>query len=147
MRYFLCCNNVKEIEARIVYLQDIFKLYFTCCGKIGKFHVLEPIGNIVLPVAFVVGHDKDVNQFLKENLDYIYEESIVLVSCNIHKITNLKKTKKRVYYSKDIAGISYTYDGKLYGFDFDITESELDFYNYNTPDIYERLESNFKKMK
>ena len=55
----------------------------------------------------------------------IKEETIVLITCFSKKFKKYKKYKNNLFVSTSENEFSYCYDGKNYGFDFDVTESEV----------------------
>lgn len=143
MRYLLAENQAQEIFARCEYLYDIFGLYFIPQDKLNGFIPLVPIGTAEPSILFIIGHQNQVMQFLKTNIEQITEETLILVTCMANSFKQFEKFNKKIYFSTAHKELSYRYNGHDYGFDFDLTESELDFYNSSKRDIVERLDDSF----
>lgn len=146
MRYLLAENQAHEISSRCEYLYDIFGLYFIPQNKINGFIPLVPIGTAEPSILFIIGHQNQVMRFLKLNIKQINEETLVIVTCMASTFKPFQKFNKRMYFSTSNKNLSYRYNGHDYGFDFDLTESELDFYNSPKRDIWERLNDSFELL-
>ena len=73
-----------------------------------------------------MGHYDQVRKYLKSNIRNIEEGTIVLITCYASKLKRFKKNDKVWFVSTAENELSYCYRGKDYGFEFDITESEID---------------------
>lgn len=144
MRYLLAETQEQEIVARQEYLYDIFQLFFLPRKKIDGFIPLVPMGTTESSVLFVVGHYDQVMRFLTDNIDKVTEETIVLITCFANKFKPFKKYNKKLFVSEADNELLHCYCGQNYGFDFDITESELDFYNSSKLDIMQRIRETFR---
>lgn len=125
-------------KARMEYLFDIFKIY-TLSKEDENFIILEGFPFAFVDVLFIVGHDKLVYEYLEKNFDSIPESNIVVITCNPILFKMFKGKGKTIFVSKNKNGLTRIYDGKKWGFEFDITDSELDFYNSKDTDIMEKL--------
>lgn len=143
MRYLIAESQSQEISARCEYLYDIFGLYFIQQNKIDGFIPLVPIGTAEPSVLFIIGHQNQVMSFLKQNISKLNEKTLVMVTCMASSFKPFHKFNKRMYFSTANKELSYRYTGSDYGFKFDITKSELDFYNSPKKDILERLDDTF----
>lgn len=103
------------------------------------------MGNYNLDILFITGHINHIEEYLNTYIKTIPETIIVATTCLSH---NLKKyTKQKQIYVPNINGrYCYYHDGKPYGFGFDPTDSELNFYN-STGDIFTRIESGYRLLK
>ncbi len=147
MRYLIAESQEFEISARCEYLYDVFQLYFFPHNKIGGFIPLVPVGTAEPSILFIVGHQDQVDTFLKDNIEDITERTIVIVSCFGQSFNGYKKSKKTIYTSiANKEGYSWIYRGQDYGFKFDITRSELDFYNSSEKNILQRIKNSFYKI-
>lgn len=146
MRYLIAENQSKEIVARQKYLYDTFQLYFVPRNPVDGFIPLVPLGTAELSVIFIVGHYDQVRKYLKNNIKNIKEKTIVLITCYASKLKLFKKYEKLWFASTAENELSYCYSGKDYGFDFDITESEIDFYNSSKVEVMERIENSFQRL-
>ena len=76
----------------------------------------------------------------------IIEDIIIIVSCTFPIPNKLKKANKTIYLSKmDDFGNTLIRDGKSYGFEFNITDSELQLYNNSNLNIKDRINKSFRK--
>ena len=143
MKYImLTCNlDNKELRSRQEYLYDVFKL-FTIPFKVNGVVELKTFPFKKTDLLFMYGHNIQVNDYLKNHT--VIEKNIVLITCYIGSITNLKLRGKNLYYS-DV--ITNKLDGKRYGFDFDITNSELNLYNSKEKSIYKRIQNSFERIR
>ena len=146
MRYLIAENQSKEIAARQKYLYDIFQLYFIPQNPVDGFIPLVPLGTAEFYVIFIVGHYDQVRKYLKSNIRNIEEGTIVLITCYASKLKRFKKNDKVWFVSTAENELSYCYRGKDYGFEFDITESEIDFYNCSKLEVMERIEKCFQRL-
>lgn len=97
-------------------------------------------------VCFIIGHRDEVKYYIKNNK--LLEDTVVLITCQID-IDFIKKylKSKSVFMSKQTDGYSQTYEGKPYKFDFDITKSEIVFYNKShISNLGKRLEAAFDRV-
>ncbi len=146
MRYLLAETQEQEIIARQQYLYDIHKLYFVPENKTDGFIPLVPLGTAEPSILFIVGHYDQVEYFLNNNIRKIKEETIVLITCFSKKFKKYKKYKNNLFVSTSENEFSYCYDGKNYGFDFDVTESEVNYYISSHSDIMKRIEKSFQRL-
>lgn len=138
MRYLFMKSEENTKKARMEYLFDIFNLY-TLSKEDENFIILDGFPFTFIDVFFIIGHEKLVCEYLETNIEDIPEMNIVAITCNSKLLKKFKDRGKRIFVSKNKDGITKTYDGKRWGFEFDITDSELDFYNNKNTDIIDRL--------
>lgn len=128
MRYLIHESQLDEARARCEYLYDVFKLYFLPGKPEGSYTPFIPVGNNEEDIMFITGHANYVHSYLGMYLNSIPEKEIVITSCMGESFS--KYTSKKVIY---VPNISKKYcdirDGHAYGFDFKISDAELDFYN------------------
>lgn len=146
MRYLVAETQKNEISGRREYLFDIFNLFFVPYNKVDGFIPLVPLGTAELPVLFLIGHYDQVAEFLEKNIEEIEEKIIVLVTCFAKKMKKYKRYKQQWFVSLSKEEMSSCYYGANYGFNFNITESELNFYNSKEKDILKRIRQNFKVL-
>lgn len=142
MRYILFKKNVSinEIKSRQEFLYNIFNIYTLpfIYGNYIKFKSIpEKYGNII----FINGHNNDVFNWLIKN--FPNEDIIVMISCYQGIIRILKFPYKEIYSTNYI---TYKLNGKDYGFDFDITDEELNLYNCPYYLIKEKLKYAFERI-
>ena len=146
MRYLLEKSQYHEIPARREYLYDIFHLYFLPYRKIDGFIPLVPIGTAEPSILFIIGHQDMVKYFLEKNIHTLTESTIIIISCLAKSFKIFKQPNKVLYITMTNDDYSYTYCGSDYGFGFDITESELNFYNSTQNDMALRLNDAFQLL-
>lgn len=145
MRYLLHESQRQELSGRCEFLYDIFHLYFLPRTSEGRYIPLIPLGSTNYDILFITGHVNQVEEYLSTHIKNIPEMIIVATTClpqNLRKYTNQKKI-----YVPDINGqYCYYHDGQPYGFRFNLTDSELNFYN-STGDIFTRIKSGYRLLK
>ena len=147
MRYLLSTSFSNELTGRLSYLYDVFHQYYLSKESKG-FIKLKPIGYDDLPVLFIVGHNNSVYEYLKENVQDIKENVIVLITCVNEDVYSLLPSSITVYATNQISShYSGVYNGKEYGFSFDITESELRLHNSCEQNILKRINDTFYLIK
>lgn len=130
MRYLLHKNRFAELEARRAYLYDIFHLYFYLGELEGEYIPLLPFSKYDFDTLFITGHTNEVNDYLKSHILTLPEQMIVITSCigwSFHKYSCMKE----IYIPKLKTSYCEIHDGTPYGFGFQISDPELDFYNVN----------------
>lgn len=143
MRYLFPIENQNEARLRQEYL-------YTSLGIITEralptsphFAELAPISNQNNPDLFIIiGHTNAIYHYISQN--QIHEENIVLVTCNFGQYATLDFSEKNVYMAHQrfilyksqakrinrIQQFAPIYRGQDYGFKFDLTESEIRFFN------------------
>ena len=113
------------------------------------FITLESIPACSLDVLFIFGHNSEVENYFLNYLASIYETNIVIITCSAYtNLSLVKKSSKKVYltHQKDNS-VAELLLGTKFGFTFDLTESELIFYNnIHLGDITARLNNAFTKI-
>ena len=139
MRYLLDETQRGELQARQQYLFDVFRMYFLPGKPEGGFIPLIPIGSSEPNVLFITGHTNRVLHFLETEINKIPEKVIVITSCMGQSFKKFA-SKKAIYVPDLKQNFCYLRDGKPFGFDFKISDVELDFYN-GSGSIMERIRS------
>lgn len=145
MRYLLHKDQDYELPARLVYLYDIFRLYFHPGKPEGEFIALYPVGHREPDYLFITGHANKVRQYLDDMILSIPEKAIVITSCIG---TSFKRfaSKKAIYVPKQTTPYCEIRNGQPFGFDFRISDPELDFYNADGT-ISDRLQAAYVLLK
>lgn len=144
------CILTKGVEdsalSRIQYFMETIHLWMIPFSLENGLIELRSIPSSCEDICFVIGHRNEIKKYLVENKPT--ESVVVLITCAVRNDFAIQYLpEKEVYISHQTNGYSDTYDGKAYGFDFDITESELIFYNNSRKkSIVERLESAFTRI-
>lgn len=146
MRYLFSKSEEKLIRFRQEYVYDVFKLYTLVKGEKDNFIVLDGFPLKYIDIFFIIGHTHEVYKFIKNNIKEIYEETIVIISCNTSLFNDFSTYNKRIYVSKNKMGLAEAYDGSKWGFDFPITETELNIYKNKASDIITRLEDTMMEI-
>lgn len=146
MRYFIQKSFINEVVARKNYLYDVLSLWTIPYEYNSNFIVLNGIPLNYLDVCFIFGHNHTVKDFIEVN--NINEEYIVAITCDGHAgFNDINLQDKKLYLAKQ--GNNNLVDllkGELYGFDFDLTESEILFFNSSKSlPLSERLNACFSQ--
>ena len=145
MRYLLHRTQLSELNARQEYLFDIFHLYFLPGKPEGSYIPLIPVGVKGPDVLFITGHTNYVLDYMEQYHRQISEHNIVITSCMGQKFKKYV-SKKRVIYTPNSKGIFCCFhNGAPYGFTFNISDAELDFYNADG-NIWLRLKAAYRKL-
>ncbi len=144
MRYLLHKSQRDEIAGRQLYLYDVFHMYFLPGNPEGGFIPLTPLGPNDTDILFLTGHTDCVENYLQNTIGSTPEKTIVITSC-MGKLFK-KYTSKKVIYIPDLQQpLCLLRDGKPYGFDFNISDAELDFYNASGT-IMDRVNSAYVRL-
>lgn len=146
MRCVLLDSKDSEIYSRLDYYQKSVHLWMIPYNRPNKTVEFISIPPSCIDVCFIIGHNTDIDNYLKTHSPH--ENIIVLITCySDYKFASKYLPEKTVFISHQTDGHSNLYDGKSFGFDFNITESELKFYNkHNIKDFVCRLDSAFTKV-
>ncbi|MBE7071359.1 MAG: hypothetical protein E7383_01190 [Ruminococcaceae bacterium] len=144
MRYLVHHTQASEIPGRIEYLYDIFHVYFLPRNMEGSYIPLVPIGHLELSVLFITGHSDCVMQYLEQYIEQIPERIVIATTCFARHLEKYKQTKQ-IYVPKSHDEYCYVFDGIPYGFSFEISYPELDFYNASG-DFISKLQSSYHKL-
>lgn len=128
MRYLLHQNQLHELSGRQSYLYDVFHLYFLPGKPEGSYIPLLPLGNSDLNILFITGHTNQVRDYLEEYINQIPEQCIVITSC-MGRYFKKFTFKKEIFVPNLHQDLCLLRKGMAYGFEFDISDAELDFYN------------------
>lgn len=139
MRYLIHESQLKEMSARKDYLFDVFHLYFLPGTPEGNYTPFSPVGEKGPDILFITGHTDSVFTHLDKMIMEIPEKTIVITSCYGERFKKFSN-KKNGYVPKSRDELCCIRSGKPYGFDFNISDAELDFYNAHG-DIYTRIKS------
>ncbi len=150
MRYLISKSFIDSTPARQQYLFDAVHLWTRKLTYDNDFLSLESMPSCSLDVLFIVGHNKEINQYLTKHRPLIHEKTIVIITCGYNvDLYALKNMYKSIYIShQNNKHQSELLIGEKFGFEFDLTESELIFFNNrHLSDIPTRLEQAFAKIK
>ena len=134
----------EEIRSRIHYCNSVFRLYFTYQVN-QNFIKINSFPNTETKYLFVIGHNNSICNYLLSREEEV--KNVVIISCKIPTIFTNNFRAKRIYASKREGNRNYYYNGKEWGFDFDITEDELDLFNNRSRNIQEKIEAVFSRVK
>lgn len=148
MRYLISKKQQNSKRARQIYIYEAFHLFTLEKKQNSDFIVLECFPFDYVDILFIVGHDKDVFKYIKDNLRVIPENNIVIISCNSKLFKKLPGINKKIYIPKECKSdeIVKIYDGSKWGFDFNITDCEIDIYNDHEKNIETRIIKNMVKL-
>lgn len=136
-----------ELIARKNYFYETFHLWLVVNFYNDNYIRLVSMPTNCLDILFIIGHNTFVKKYLK--FHKITEERIVAITCDgTIRFSSLKLPGKTLYIPhQNKQNYADLLDGNLYGFDFDLTESEILLYNTNQSiDVLQRLETTFRKL-
>lgn len=145
MRYLLHESQREELAARQAYLYDIFHVYFLPGKPEGRYIPLYPFSSTLPDVLFITGHVNQVYRYLFANIESVQERVIVITSCFGNFFREFA-AEKEVYVPDLREGYCHLRNGSPYGFDFKISDAELDFYNAKG-DVMERICSAYDRLQ
>ncbi len=150
MRYLIPYTMSHEMLARKKYIYDSLQLWTKLIPYNDEFLCLEGFPVQELDIFFIVGHNYKLKSFLIHNLSDIYENTIVAITCDgAIDFSSINVNGKRLYipYQNKKNNLAYLLNGTEFGFDFDLTESEIIYYNTKkNPNIISRLNSSFLQI-
>ena len=140
-----CMRN--EIIARQRYFYETFHLWLVISANEPSYSELVSIPAHSLDILFIAGHNSFVKNLLQQH--EIQEKRIAAITCDgtVH-VSELKLPDKIFYIARQNKwGYADQFRGEHFGFDFDITESELLLYQTNKADkLSKRLEDSFYRL-
>jgi hypothetical protein len=119
-------------------------MYFLPRNEAGSYIPLISVGEFNLDVVFITGHANYVMKYLDLYINDIPETIIVATTCLSRHLLKYK-WKKQIYVPMSEDDYCYIYDGRPFGFSFDISDPELDFYNASG-DLITRLQSAYRLL-
>lgn len=146
MRYLLSHKEANSKIARQQYIYDVCKLFTIEKFNTKEFITLDSIPKNYIDVLFIIGHDKEIEYYLKDNIKNIKERNIAIISCNSKRLKSLSFKDKNVFIPKDKNSIIDTYDGSKWGFEFNITDTELNLYNDKSNNLLNRIKNNMLQI-
>lgn len=147
MRYLLAYKNANEQELRQQFLFEVFHLWFVKNGKIGNFDIFQSFPfQSYNDILVIYGH----NYIIKQLFDYhgkdIHEKNIFIISCSLNDNRYYRIQGKNVFLAPQTYQQIFLLRGSEFGFDFDVTEAEIELYNNRDNDILNKLLSVFKPI-
>ncbi|WP_294335788.1 hypothetical protein [uncultured Clostridium sp.] len=129
MRFIVQDFLKSEVPTRQKYLYETFHLWFVVESVTEYYVQLISIPTNCMDILFIAGH----NDFVKDYLNQIRieEKIIVAITCDgTIRFSKFKILGKTIYIARqNESNFADLLDGALYGFDFDLTESEILLYN------------------
>lgn len=144
MRYLIHKSQHAELSARQEYLYSALKMYFLPGTPEGNYIPLTPVGCSGPDVLFITGHTNEVQSYLNENLRHIPEKTVVITSCCGQTFKKFASNKS-IYVPSLKEFICVLRYGKHFGFDFNISDAELDFHNAKGS-IMEKIKKAYERL-
>ena len=148
MRYLIQASFKSEVPGRKKYLYKIFKLWFLPTEEKNGFITFTSIPASCYPnILFIVGHNYNVYDYLVRNT--VAETTIVAITCvGSYFYKELNISDKAIYVPfQNQYNLVDLLSGQEFGFDFNLTESEILLYNSpNNLSIEERLAKTFRSL-
>ena len=150
MRYLIQSVLSNESAARRDYLYHSLHVWFFEVNTTTAYTELVSMPtSLHSEVLFVVGHNKFVKNLL--SCISIPEKTIVAITCNgdcNFKAFHFKPQKELFLPKLNKSGMAELLDGRQFGFSFDITESELKFFNSpKKHSIHQRIVESFQRFQ
>lgn len=139
------CNN-DEINGRIKYIYDTFKIYVMRAYAKDDSIILKSVPKNSLDICLLYGHCNITDKFVQKNYKKIKEKNIIIISCytkNFKSISKLNTVKKNVFLPKE--NIVKVFEKETYGFEFNITDEERMMYLNRNLNLEEMLNKIFRK--
>lgn len=151
MKYIITKNNVSstEIKARIEYIYDLFHIYALKdnINSTKDRTILKTIPEDAIDLLMIIGHDRKTDDYIRTNYKKIKENNIVIIACNTSKFFSLNLLKNKNIFLPKNGGIIDFYDGKNYGFNFNITNEEIILYRNRNEKMELMLKNTFERRK
>lgn len=124
-------NKLKgELVDRFAYMYDVFHTYMQIDKETDYYVEASSFPKQVLDCTVIIGHNTFIAQYLINNR--IFAEKLIVISCDAEPIINYNSKNikcSEIYIAKSDKSTVDRFYGKEYGFNFDVTESEIDLYN------------------
>lgn len=147
MKYLFDKKEINSLKDRSSYVYDVFHLYAINKEETENFIILETFPFGYMEVFFILGHDVFVYEYLNKNINKINENVIVAITCLPNKLKKFLSYNKKIYVSKNYNELTRKYNGNKWGFNFDITDSEIDLYNNRSINIIEKIQQSMVNLK
>ena len=148
IRYVLLPSRIAERAARQDYLCEALHRYFVLQPGLGNSVELRSFPFSPIQYTFLCGHNYEVDQYLQNHRDSISGEILVIISCTPLLLRKRHPWIRGAYFCKvDHDGYANTRYGNAFGFNFDVTDSEINFYNSDKTNLDARLQSCFIKLR
>lgn len=147
MRYLLRKEQRSELLPRCQYLFDVFKLWFVPTGEIDSFIILESFPFVKDDLLLIYGHNSDVSGYFRRHATDVKEKNIAIISCRLEISAYNYLNNKSIYLAPQTKGMAKLLFGEEYGFEFDITDAELQLYNCRVYDPIQKVSTVFEKIR
>lgn len=143
MRYVILNKNISSFEekSRLEYIQEITNLYYIPYKRVEGIEFVS-LPSTAYDCLFIVGHNKDVERYIKNEV--IYEKNIVVVSCKINIDKHIIKSKN-IYVTYDDGGFTNYYDGEKWNLNFNISTHELKLIN-SKGKLMDKIKKYFRRI-
>ena len=154
MRYFLDRRLGTHKDARREYLYDTFKTFFIELPNSSMNEGLARVSIVFqsFPTTFeeniciICGHNSFVAHILQNYSSEIPEKEIFIISCAHGYREQYHVKGKKVYLVPQINESVDQHSGKVFGFEFAITDAELNMFNNSKATAREKLLAEFNRI-
>ena len=149
MRYLLRSGNKSELSARLEFLEQTFNLWFIPNGTIGSFTILESFPlSTEKDICLIYGHNFEVAHLLRAHIESLPEKNLYIIACLTDNPRDFIVSSKKTFIApqEKNEGIKLRF-GNEFGFDFDISDIELDLFNSRIKSIPDKLSKVFNLMQ
>lgn len=143
MRYLLHKERAFEQRLRLQFLFDVFRVWFVPLGAEEDFIVFQsfPFSTWEPDILLMYGHNSEIVSYLKKARSP--ECQIYIISCLDAFSTRISIPGKYLYFDAKSEHTTVLLRGFDFGFEFDVTDAELNLYNSKLLTAKEKLDSVF----
>lgn len=148
IRYVIQSSFANEIAARLEYIYECTNLWMLPQSRNQGFIEYGSLPLETLNVFFIIGHNLAIKNYFKTHS--IFEKNIVAITCNgTADFYHFYLKRKRFFLAKqNLLGYAPLYIGSEYDFHFNLTESEILFYNSKkNTSLIQRLNYSFTLIR
>ena len=147
MRYLLRSQNKDELLLRKDYLSKVFGLWFVNRNNLGDFLVLESIPtSIDDDICIIYGHNNEIYSLFQNYKNDLREKNIFIITCETSYRKLFRIKNKNIFISPQMDGYVNLRNGEDFGFEFDISDVELNLYNSPITSNKEKLNKLFTQI-
>ncbi len=137
--YILPKDMEREVPARLVYLRAVFHTEFSQVPDDRDYTRLVSYLPTAENYLFLCGHNTAVEEYLRRHRGEAEGSVVVITSCTPVRMLFLLPWLRNVYFSKTRGIYTLTRHGAAFGFDFEITDSELHLLNTREFRLIDRI--------
>lgn len=149
MKYLISKSFDDYKNERINFVKQLVNLpFYIRINTIEGFDFYQSFPFTANPnICVILGHNFEVAKVLKNNIELIPEQNIFIISCAKNYLNDYNIPNKKIYLCEQIDdGQVLLRKGSDFGFDFNITDTEIYLAQSKEIDILKKFESCFEKV-